>query len=95
MKEKFPIVMGIININSDSFYAKSRETEPELVCKKGLSFLCDGASIIDLGACSTRPGSIPISCEEEITLLKESLNPLFKYLNIFMYFITSFLCITN
>ncbi len=74
MKEKFPIVMGIININSDSFYAKSRETEPELVCKKGLSFLRDGASIIDLGACSTRPGSIPISCEEETTLLKESLN---------------------
>lgn len=76
MREKFPLVMGIININTNSFYSKSRETDPQLICSKALTFLGDAASILDLGACSTRPGCTPISCREEMKLLREPLKAL-------------------
>jgi dihydropteroate synthase len=60
-----PIVMGIVNITPDSFYAKSR-AESILDIKKIIEkMLNDGAGIIDLGGQSTRPGSTEISSEEE------------------------------
>lgn len=68
--------MGIININDNSFYPGSRETDPIQVCSKAISMLGDSASIIDLGACSTRPGCTPISEEEEMNLLREPLKAL-------------------
>ena len=49
-------VMGIINLNDDSFYAPSRHN---------MAILDSGADIIDLGAVSTRPGSKGVSPEEE------------------------------
>jgi len=48
--------MGILNLTPDSFYAPSRYN---------LSILESGADIIDIGACSTRPGSTPVGEEEE------------------------------
>lgn len=60
MKENTPIVMGIININRESFYASSRHTSPEDVACHYEKMLYDGAKMIDIGACSTRPGSTPV-----------------------------------
>ena len=65
-----PQVMGIINVNNESFYSGSRYTAArEVVCRiEEMASL--GASIVDLGACSTRPGSTPVSLEQEWEYLK-------------------------
>lgn len=69
-----PSIMGIININSNSFFKESRFTNSAAIEKRIHSMIEDGADIIDLGACSTRPGSTPITAEEEWDLLKDALN---------------------
>lgn len=58
-------IMGIVNVNVDSFYAGSRATGDAAV-EKALQFAEEGAGIIDIGGESTRPGSEPISADEEI-----------------------------
>lgn len=63
-----PLVMGIINITSDSFFAGSRVSEENLVTAVR-RMIGDGADIIDLGACSTRPGSCPTGEKEELEVL--------------------------
>ena len=60
-----PIIMGIINATSDSFYAGSRLVEKDAVLKKAEQMINDGATIIDIGGQSTRPGSQRISADEE------------------------------
>ena len=57
-------VMGILNLTPDSFYAPSRNN---------LAILDSGADIIDIGACSTRPGHTPVGPEEEWRRMKETL----------------------
>lgn len=73
-----PSIMGIININSNSFFKESRFTNSAAIEKRIHSMIEDGADIIDLGACSTRPGSTPITAEEEWDLLKDALNVIKK-----------------
>ena len=68
-----PLVMGIINLSNDSFYTESRCTTDEQFTKRFEQMLKEGADIIDLGACSTRPGLKSISAEEEWELLKPAL----------------------
>ena len=68
-----PLIMGIINLNDDSFYEGSRCSTDEEFCLRYEKLLTEGADIIDLGACSTRPGSIPVSEEEEWERLKPAL----------------------
>lgn len=58
-------IMGIVNVNDDSFFEGSRARELETALGRIGSMLEDGATIIDLGACSTRPGSVAIGAEEE------------------------------
>ena len=60
-----PQVMGIINVNNESFFSGSRFVAAQEVADKIGEMASAGASIIDLGACSTRPGSIPVSMEQE------------------------------
>ena len=69
-------VMGIININNESFYGKSRRITVEDVEKAYLQMIEDGADIIDIGACSTRPGSTPVTLEQEWEYLQEPLERL-------------------
>ena len=61
-----PKVMGIVNINPDSFYAESRVTQIKTLVHKVEQMLLDGADIIDLGAYSTRPGAGEVSQEVEL-----------------------------
>ncbi len=70
-----PIVMGIINITPDSFYAGSRQLTTENILATAAKMLADGATILDIGAQSTRPGSVPLSEEEE---LKRVIEPIQK-----------------
>ncbi len=73
-------VMGIVNLTDDSFFAGSRNLRPdgtfdeELFRSRIMNMLASGADILDLGACSTRPGSDSISGEEEWRRLEPALN---------------------
>lgn len=63
-------VMGIINLTPDSFYPPSRAASVEQALERGEQLLAEGADILDLGAVSTRPGSLGLSqAEEEERLL--------------------------
>ena len=64
-----PLVMGIINITPDSFYAGSRFEGIDDILRKAEQMLKDGASILDMGGQSTRPGSERVSEEEELNRL--------------------------
>ena len=68
-----PQVMGILNATPDSFYAESRQQTAEGIAQRTQLLLSQGASIIDVGACSTRPGSTPVSADEEMRRLREAL----------------------
>jgi dihydropteroate synthase len=61
-----PQVMAILNITPDSFYHISRTHSVEEALIKTASFLKDGATIIDIGAYSSRPGAAEVSEAEEI-----------------------------
>ena len=60
-----PIVMGILNITPDSFYAGSRFQENNRIIDTVGHMIEDGATIIDIGGQSTRPGAEKISADEE------------------------------
>ncbi|MCF0187370.1 MAG: dihydropteroate synthase, partial [Bacteroidaceae bacterium] len=52
-----PKVMGILNVTPDSFYAASRAEEETAITNRVIQVMEEGADIIDIGACSTRPGA--------------------------------------
>ena len=58
-------VMGIINVTPDSFYAGSRKKSVDEVLEQAEQMLAEGAAILDIGGESTRPGSDPVTPEEE------------------------------
>jgi dihydropteroate synthase len=60
-----PIVMGILNITPDSFYAGSRTPGLAESVDRAASMIEAGASILDIGGQSTRPGSLRIEAGEE------------------------------
>ena len=59
-------IMGILNVTPDSFSDGGKYTEVELALKQVEKLIIDGADIIDVGGESTRPGSKPVSVEDEI-----------------------------
>jgi dihydropteroate synthase len=59
-----PQVMGILNVTPDSFYAGSRRQTEQGIVERIHQMVADGAAIIDVGGCSTRPGA-PLASEEE------------------------------
>lgn len=65
-------IMGIINLNDDSFYSGSR-CSSSVFGHKLETMLEQGADIIDLGAVSSRPGALPVDCAEEWRRLREPL----------------------
>ena len=67
--------MGIVNLNADSFYAGSR-TEAGAALPRIRKMWQDGADVVDLGACSTRPGAPQPSLEEEWSRLEPVLSAL-------------------
>ncbi|WP_442871446.1 dihydropteroate synthase [Candidatus Thiodiazotropha sp. CDECU1] len=61
-----PQVMGILNLTPDSFSDGGRFLNPDLGLKHALEMVQEGATIIDIGGESTRPGAQPVSVEEEL-----------------------------
>jgi len=62
-----PLIMGILNITPDSFYAGSRWSDEQEILHRAEKMLSEGADILDIGGQSTRPGAERISAEEEIS----------------------------
>ncbi|MCX7026744.1 MAG: dihydropteroate synthase [Spirochaetes bacterium] len=60
-----PLVMGIVNLTPDSFFADSRRIDPLEAADRGQALIQEGASILDFGAESTRPGSNELDPTEE------------------------------
>jgi dihydropteroate synthase len=60
-----PRLMGILNITPDSFYEGSRFMELDKILAQTEKMLSDGATFLDIGGHSTRPGATPVSEEEE------------------------------
>lgn len=73
-----PLVMGILNLTSDSFYPGSRFQNQEAIRNKAAQMLNEGADIIDIGAQSTRPGSTRFSAEDELEKLLPTIQMLIK-----------------
>lgn len=71
MEDRKIQIMGIVNLTDDSYYAESRcldrDGTPDISRTLGRigAMLSEGADIIDIGACSTRPGSEGIGADEE------------------------------
>ena len=65
-----PQVMGILNVTPDSFYAASRQQTEQEIARRASQVMAEGGTIIDVGACSTRPGSQPVSEAEEMERLR-------------------------
>lgn len=65
--KKRPLVMGVLNVTPDSFFAGSRFPEPQAAIAHARQLVAEGADILDVGAESTRPygGAVPVAPEEE------------------------------
>ena len=68
-----PRVMGILNATPDSFFAASRSQTEAEIAERTQQILQEGATMIDVGACSTRPDSEPVSEQEEMQRLRFAL----------------------
>jgi dihydropteroate synthase len=74
-----PQVMGILNVTPDSFYAGSRGVTERYILDRLHQIVNEGASIVDIGAYSTRPGADNVSMEEEMNRLRMGLELVRKH----------------
>lgn len=59
-------VMAILNVTPDSFFAQSRAEERRAILQRAEQMVAQGADIIDVGGCSTRPGASDVPVDEEV-----------------------------
>lgn len=64
-----PWIMGILNVTDDSFFAGCRASSEEDVARRVREIRDQRADCIDIGACSTRPGALPVDAELELERL--------------------------
>lgn len=74
-----PVVMGIINVTDDSFYADSRTRELHHITERAGAMLAEGAAILDIGAQSTRPGATEIGAAEETERLLPAIHSILHH----------------
>lgn len=74
-----PKVMGILNVTPDSFYSQSRKQKEADIIERILQIKTEGATFIDIGAYSSRPGASPLSEEEEMSRLRIGLQLINRY----------------
>ncbi|RBQ26696.1 MULTISPECIES: dihydropteroate synthase [Arcobacteraceae] len=70
-------IMGVLNANEDSFFKNSR-FDNKVASHKIEEMIEDGANIIDIGAVSSRPGSLPVSEDEELNRIKDIIQTIYK-----------------
>ncbi|MBH0038182.1 dihydropteroate synthase [Pseudoalteromonas sp. SWN166] len=61
-----PVIMGILNVTPDSFSDGGQFLDPQIALKRAVQLLDDGATILDIGGESTRPGAPDVSLEDEL-----------------------------
>ena len=71
-----PLVMGIINATPDSFYEGSRFSGRDEILERAEKMIAEEVDIIDIGGQSTRPGSKPISAQQELQRVIEGIDAL-------------------
>ena len=82
-----PLIMGIVNTTPDSFYDGGKHNTPDQAFAHALKLLDEGAVILDIGGESSRPGSKPVSAQEELDRVcpvLERLAPLAKEKGFFL-----------
>lgn len=62
-----PVVMGVLNVTPDSFSDGGRYLDPQHALDRAQQMLAEGATIIDVGGESTRPGAAQVSVAEELS----------------------------
>ncbi|MFN2440333.1 MAG: dihydropteroate synthase, partial [Chitinophagaceae bacterium] len=85
-----PVVMGIINITPDSFYTESRYEQIDKLLEKAEQMFQQGATIIDIGGQSTRPGSERVSADEELKRVIPAIEALIKKFPEYIFSIDTF-----
>lgn len=75
-----PTVMGILNVTPDSFFEGSRMGALDQLLAKAEHMLAQGATFIDIGGYSTRPGAADISVDDELKRIVPAVEHLNKYL---------------
>lgn len=68
-----PAVMGILNVTPDSFFSGSRAMSAYDIERRVETMLTQGVDIIDIGACSARPGAEPVADDEETARLSRGM----------------------
>jgi len=72
-------IMGILNITPDSFFDGGKYGEKEEALARCEQMLLEGATIIDIGANSSRPGSVPVSVRRELDLLLPTIELIYQH----------------
>ena len=70
---KSPVIMGILNVTPDSFYAGSRQADEAAVAQRIETILAEGGAIVDIGGYSSRPDAAEVTEEEEWQRIKPAL----------------------
>jgi dihydropteroate synthase len=73
-----PIVMGILNVTDDSFFDGGKYTTETAIVARAAQILEEGATIIDIGAVSTRPGAAELDETMEMERLKKTVRLILK-----------------
>ena len=77
-----PLVMGILNVTPDSFSDGGRWNDVRTAVRHAFDMVDQGADIIDIGGESTRPNSLPVSSEEELSRLEPVLRELIPSIDV-------------
>src|SRR5512133_3703783 len=73
-----PVVMGILNVTPDSFYDGGRYPDTDSLLKRVEQMLEEGASGIESGAVSTRPGAVEVEEEDELLRIMPALQAILR-----------------
>jgi dihydropteroate synthase len=73
-----PLVMGILNVTPDSFFDGGRNSSDKNILARVETMLRDGASFIDVGGYSTRPGASEVPADEEVRRVVSALKVVIK-----------------
>ena len=71
-----PVVMGILNVTPDSFYAGSRQQNEAGVAKRIETIISEGGAFVDVGGYSSRPDAVEVTAEEEWRRIEPALKML-------------------
>lgn len=78
---KKPLLMGVLNITPDSYFANSR-AQDEAAVSRGLALVQQGADILDIGGESTRPGAEPVDVHTELSRIIPVITQLVPLINV-------------